>query len=294
MSPDPGRGKPAFFKIDEVPTQDVSSPAFLAGCLGKLLSENPQTGQQTYFLELPPSWSAPSTICQSTLELLIVEGSIAVGNSRLGAGTFAAFPKGRYFPSISTSAGATAVAIWSPHFPEGEYYGDNPHILRIAEASWNFTEFPAETSTPGRRHAVKYKSLRWPDFIEGDTHGGRMGLLRLVSLVAGFVGDPRPESHPDCWEEIIWLAGDFFMPSTGRQAIGSYLGNPPGHIHGPLMTQRGCLLLVHTDGPASFCFHDPPVDAELVNSYMDGVSWLKEPVHIAHSSSSKAAPEGRS
>ena len=282
MSPDPGRGKPQFFKIEDVPTLLISFPPFLSGCRGKLLSENLETGQQTYFLKIPPNWSTTPATCPSTLELLILEGTIAVGNSRLGAGAFAAFPKGRPSPSISAPAGAAAIAIWSPHFPEGEYYGDEPHILRTAEASWNFTEFPAEMSAPGRRHAVKYKSLRWPDPIVGDTHGGRMGLLRLVTLVAGFVGDHRPESHPDCWEEIIWLAGDFFMPSTGRQAIGSYLGNPPGYVHGPLMTQRGCMLLVHTDAPASFCFHEPPVETALINSYMDGVSWLHEPVHVAN------------
>ena len=282
MSAESSRRKPQFFKIHNVPTLEISSPGFLSGCIGKLLSEDPQTGQRTYFLELSPRWSAPSITFSSTLELFILEGAINVGDSELGAGAFAAFPKGCLSPSISTVAPAAAIAIWSPHFPEGEYYGDEPHILRTAEANWNLTEFPAETSLPGRRHAVKYKSLRWPDPIVEDTHGGRMGLLRLVTLAAGFVGDHRPESHPDCWEEIIWLGGDFFMPSTGRQALGSYLGNPRGHIHGPLMTQRGCMLLVHTDAPASFCFHEPPVEITLVNSYMDGTSWLHEPVHIAN------------
>jgi len=79
---------------------------------------------------------------------------------------------------------------------------------------------------------------------------------------------------------IIWLSGDFFMPGTGRQAAGSYVGNPSFHRHGPLLTQRGCILLVHTDAPADFCFHDPPIPASLISAYMEGVSWLEAPRHM--------------
>ena len=103
----------------------------------------------------------------------------------------------------------------------------------------------------------------------------------FCAFVSGFVGDHRQESHPGCWEEIIWLAGDFFMPGTGRQAAGSYVGNPSFHRHGPLLTQRGCILLVHTDAPADFCFHEPPVPESLLSAYMDGVSWLEQPEHVA-------------
>ena len=109
-------------------------------------------------------------------------------------------------------------------------------------------------------------------------------------LVGGFVGDHRQESHPGCWEEIVWLSGDFFMPGTGRQAAGSYVGNPPHHRHGPLLTQRGCILLVHTDAPADFCFHEPPMPGELIASYMDGISWLEDPVHVRSAARSMAVP----
>ena len=152
--------------------------------------------------------------------------------------------------------------------------------------------FPAELQAPGRLHGVWSKSLRLPDPVRGDVHGGPKGLLRIVVLVGGFVGDHRQESHPGCWEEIIWLAGDFFMPGTGRQAAGSYVGNPPHHRHGPLLTQRGCILLVHTDAPADFCFHEPPITGELIASYMDGVSWLEPPAHIRSPSGSLTVPSG--
>ena len=280
MSPSPERGAAQFFRLDEVAPGPVGEPALLEGCSGRLLSEDPATGQRTLLVEIPTGWSAPAGGGEGTLELLILEGDLAVGDDRLGAGGFIAAPTGCERPPLECIGPARAVVVWSPHFGPGEYYGSAPHVVRTWEQPWEATEFPAGLEAPGRLHGVWYKSLRWPDPIGDHVHGGPQGLLRLVFMAAGFVGDHRQESHPGCWEEIVWLAGDFFMPGTGRQAVGSYVGNPPSHLHGPLLTQRGCILLVHTDAPADFCFHEPPVPDELIDSYMDGVSWLDDPVHV--------------
>lgn len=280
MTPSADRGVAQFFEIDEVPPRPLAEPALLGGCSGRLLSHNPRTGQRTLVVEIPAGWSAAIDGGAGTLELLILEGSLTVGGSRLGAGGFVAVPTGCAPLPLVCDKPARGVAIWSPHFATDDYYGGAPLVVRTVDLPWEPTVFPAELQAPGRLHGVWSKSLRLPDPVRGDVHGGPKGLLRIVVLVGGFVGDHRQESHPGCWEEIIWLSGDFFMPGTGRQAAGSYVGNPSHHRHGPLLTQRGCILLVHTDAPADFCFHDPPIPPALISAYMDGVSWLETPAHM--------------
>lgn len=279
MPPSPDRDVAQFFRIDDVPPAPVSEPAPLAGCSGRLLSHNPHTGQQTLVVEILAGWSASVGGDGGTLELLILDGSLTLDGDRLGVGGFVAVPTGAAPLNATCHTATRGVAIWSPHFAPDDYYDAVPRVVRSVDLPWEPTVFPAELQTPGRLHGVWSKSLRLPDPVRGDVHGGPKGLLRIVVLVGGFVGDHRQESHPGCWEEIIWLAGDFFMPGTGRQAAGSYVGNPSHHRHGPLLTQRGCILLVHTDAPADFCFHDPPIPASLISAYMDGVSWLDAPRH---------------
>lgn len=292
MRPSPDRDVAQFFRISDVPSAPVSESEPLAGCSESLLSHNRRTGQRTLVVDIPAGWSAQVGGDGGTLELLILEGSLTVDDRQLGAGSFVAIPTSCDPLPVTAREAARGVAIWSPHFAAGDYYGSLPRVVRTVDLPWEPTVFPAELQTPGRLHGVWSKSLRLPDPVRGDVHGGPKGLLRIVVLVSGFVGDHRQESHPGCWEEIIWLAGDFFMPGTGRQAAGSYVGNPSFHKHGPLLTQRGCILLVHTDAPADFCFHEPPMTAELIGSYMDGVSWLADPVHVRSPEGSLAVPVG--
>lgn len=280
MPPGPDRHVAQFFRIDDVPHAAVAEPESLVDCSASLLSHDARTGQRTLVVDIPAGWSAPMGGAEGALELLILEGSLTVGGRHLGAGGFVALPTGCEQLRVAARRASRGVVIWSPHFAPDDYYDSVPRVVRTVDLPWEPTVFPAELQAPGRLHGVRSKSLRLPDPVRGDVHGGPKGLLRIVNLVAGFVGDHRQESHPGCWEEIIWLAGDFFMPGTGRQAAGSYVGNPSHHRHGPLLTQRGCILLVHTDAPADFCFHDPPIPASLISAYMEGVSWLEAPRHM--------------
>ena len=226
-----------------------------------------------------PGWASRVETDAGALELVILEGRLTVGEVTVGAGGFVALPKASGAFEMSSSVGFQAIAIWSPHFERTDYYDGEPQITRVWDIPWQGTQFPGEIDQATRLHGVLSKSLRWPDPVVDDVHGGPKGLLRLVAMAPGFIGDHRAESHPGCWEEIIWLTGDFLMPGTGIQAAGSYVANPADYVHGPLLTQRGAVLLVHTDTPAGFCFHEPPIAADLIDRYMDDRSWLDAPVH---------------
>ena len=125
------------------------------------------------------------------------------------------------------------------------------------------------------RHGVLHKSLRFPDPAEGALHGGPGGLLRLALMAPGF-GEERQEVHED-WEEIIFLGGDFLMPERGFCGAGTCLANPAGLWHGPLLSQRGTLMLVHTSGPVGSDFTDFEAGPEVTEHYLDGGSYIEPP-----------------
>ncbi len=273
------RDDPQFFQLDDVGWGPVVGLAGLQHCSGRALSANAETGQITVMIKAPSGWSATNSAELGLLEIFVLEGDLTAGASTVGTGGFLAVPKGSEPVELSSVAGFQAIAFWSPQIARHSYYGGAIQVTRMWDIPWTGTEFPGEIEDSSRLHGVLSKSLRWPDPIVDGVHGGPNGLLRIVSMAPGFVGDLRAECHPGCWEEIIWLEGDFLMPGIGRPVSGSYLGNPADHAHGPLFSQRGAVLLVHTDAPAGFCFHDPPVSDGLVQDYLDGRSLLAEPVH---------------
>jgi quercetin dioxygenase-like cupin family protein len=72
--------------------------------------------------------------------------------------------------------------------------------------------------------------------------GCRTRLLRLAP------GTRTPEAHAhDYWEEIYLLEGDMTVadPHGGERLVQapSYACRQPGFMHGPVRTDRGCLLL---------------------------------------------------
>lgn len=72
--------------------------------------------------------------------------------------------------------------------------------------------------------------------------GCRTRLLRLAP------GTRTPEAHAhDYWEEIYLLEGDMTVadPHGGERLVQapSYACREPGFMHGPVRTDRGCLLL---------------------------------------------------
>ena len=273
------RDDPQFFQLDDVGWEPVVEPAGLRRCSGRALSANPETGQSTQMVKGAPGWKATNCADAGLLEMLVLEGRLTAGTTTVGAGGFVAIPKGSETVELSSDAGFQAIAFWSPQIARHSYYDGEIQVSRMWDIAWSGTEFPGEIEDSSRLHGVLSKSLRWPDPIVDGVHGGPNGLLRVVAMASGFVGDLRAESHPGCWEEIMWLTGDFLMPGIGRPVSGTYLGNPADHVHGPLFSQRGAVLLVHTDAPAGFCFHDPPVSEDLVQSYLDGRSLVAEPVH---------------
>ena len=80
------------------------------------------------------------------------------------------------------------------------------------------------------------------DFDPARRSGCRTRLLRLAP------GTRTPEAHAhEYWEELYLLEGDLTVgdPRGGERVVlaPSYACREPGFMHGPVRTERGCLLL---------------------------------------------------
>lgn len=272
------RSEPHFFNVWALDWGTTDTFEFFSGLETRTMSTDSGTGSGTYMVKFPPGWKRSVTGDQATIELFIVDGDMTANEQQLGAGGFVAVPKNRGPAELSTEGGAQAYVFWSTDWTEGYYYDGQVQIVKVWEKEWILTEMP------GLRHGILHKSLRWPDPEGGLMHGGPNGMLRFIMMAPGF-GEPRQEVHWDCWEEMVWLSGDLLMPERGLHAAGSFLSNPAGLKHGPLLTSKGSLLILHCDAPMGADFHElrdeegSDVGAHLKQAFQDGESWLKGPEH---------------
>jgi len=97
-------------------------------------------------------------------------------------------------------------------------------------------------SPPGYPAGIKQKILA-SDIDEKEKSGSRTRLLRIepgAHTTAPFVHD-----H---WEEVYLVSGDLIVGNDERGYGGekfdapTYACRPPGVLHGPFKSERGCLL----------------------------------------------------
>jgi hypothetical protein len=266
------RNQPQFFNIFDLGWGKVDKVPALHRLETRVVTENNNSGDGTYMVKLPAGWKYTETAEEGGLEIFVLDGDMTGNGQRVGAGGYLAVPRNRGPLELSTEGGAHAYVFWGPQMPDDYYYDNQPFITKVWKEQWTMTDMPEV------RHGIMHKSLRWPDPAEGLIHGGPGGMLRFILMTPGF-GETRQETHHDCWEEIIFLSGDFSMPERGAHAAGTLLNNPAELKHGGLMTQKGSVMLLHCDTPMGAEFTDIPRGQEIVDHYQDHTSWLADPKH---------------
>ena len=266
------RDIPQFYNVWEQAWGPLDGPVFAHGLEARLISNDPDNGSATMMVQLPAGWKFTESSEDGALELFVLEGDVTGNGKRVGAGGFLAVPKQGGPLELSSEGGAYAYAWYNPELATDYYYDNQPFVTKVWQEDWVLTDMP------GVRHGIMHKSLRWPDPHEGLIHGGPAGMLRFILMTPGFP-ESRQETHHDCWEEIVWLSGDFMMPERGIHGPGSFLGNPAELKHGGLMTQAGNLMILHCDAPMGAEFNEIPNGQEIVESYLDTTSWLNPPGH---------------
>tara|TARA_X000001036_G_scaffold424423_1_gene449438 strand:- start:4464 stop:5387 length:924 start_codon:yes stop_codon:yes gene_type:complete len=275
------RDNPQFFdvwQLDWEKGNENNSAKLFHDLDVRVMSERKEDGQGTYMVQAPAGWSHIEQADEGTLELFLLEGDLTVNGQTVGAGGYVAVPQDCGAAELTTTRGFKGYAFWDSKWVKDYYYDNQIYVAKVWEVDWILTEMP------GLRHGIMHKSLRWPDPTEGLHHGGPGGMLRFIHMAPGF-GEPRQEVHWDCWEEMVWLAGDLMMPERGMHAAGSFLANPPGLAHGPLLTAKGSLLMLHCDAPMGAEFNDlfdsegNEIGTEIRRTFHDGTSWLEAPKH---------------
>jgi hypothetical protein len=96
---------------------------------------------------------------------------------------------------------------------------------------------------PGYPTGIEQKILAGA-LDEAHRHGSRTRLLRFAPRVF----TTAPFVH-DYWEEVYLIEGDLTVGNDAQGnggesfAPGTYACRPPGAVHGPFKSNRGCLLL---------------------------------------------------
>lgn len=95
---------------------------------------------------------------------------------------------------------------------------------------------------PGYPAGIKQKILA-ADLDEVAKMGGRTRLLKFEPGV--FTTDPFVHDH---WEEVYLLQGDLTVGNDAQGKGGesfsapTYACRPPGAVHGPFKSEKGCML----------------------------------------------------
>jgi hypothetical protein len=210
----------------------------------KVLSSDAVTGALTGLVRLPAGYRRPTGFLEAETELIVLEGSLRVGETMRDFGYYEYAPAGTTQPPWSTETGATLLFFardrtpeFSPH--EGPRGADGRIEIDSELLPWT------QSPIPGPSEGLLHKTLR----IVEET--GEMTVL--VSNVRRY-DYPMLEFH-DCIEEIYLIEGDIWLGNSGLMRDGSYFWRPPFITHGPFYSETGSLMLVWV--PSSLVNHVP-------------------------------------
>ena len=263
------RDEPQFYNILELDWQRAEVIPLLHGLDLRVLNRDEAKPSATAWTRIPPGWAGTHDALGGTLEVFVLEGDLSLEGERVGVSGFFSIPEGSGAAELRSETGAQALFYWTFAMPlEADAA---VRVERVWQLPW---EVQKMTNMP---HGAIAKSLRLPDVGEGPLHGGPAGMLRLILLEPGY-SDPQEHKH-NCWEGLVFLAGDLFMPPRGVIGPGTYLGNPAEFWHAPMTSQRGALVLVQTDEAVNQPPRPYTGGQAGANGYRDTESWLETPTH---------------
>lgn len=225
-----------FLNTQEQIWQSHDFPGLSTEIKLKLLSKDHQTGAFTSLISLPVGQSTIEGSYNHSIEILLLEGILKIGDEILDDLTHVYVEKGSKLPSL-TSLSMCKILIMTEgtlEFQEN-VHGYEDKEIRITKTS----ELPWEgTITPGFPTGAMRKSL----FKHPET-GASSWLLGVLPQFK----DSRYEIHPVV-EEGYQIYGNL-NTSRGNFGEGHYFWRPAEIPHGEFNTQKGCLTFFRTDGP---------------------------------------------
>jgi hypothetical protein len=257
-----------FLTLDRAPLKDV--PDAVGGLTGALMSKDLQSGAHTFIVEIAPKFRKKFDGMGGSLEFFTLRGDLSLEGDRVGSGAYLHLPQGCGGGEVRSLQGALALVWWNPNAPSYPPPYTQNRVLRTRDMPW-------EQSLPDS-HSVLHKSFRLPDPMLSDyadpdgnlSDGGPGGYLRYSLIEAGAKA-PYEHVHHECFEEIIYLAGDTLLADEGVLTMGSVTCHPQEWWHGPFASRTGALIIVHTDAPMGYPWppRDYPHQHAVCNAYLD-------------------------
>jgi hypothetical protein len=240
-----------FLRLDDLPWQERLLPGSRQPVRARLLSEDPEQGEQTLVVELPPGWAlSEEGYLDADTELFVLAGELELNGQRLTRYGYQLLPAGQLRRSERSERGARlllfqAAARFLPAHDHGPMFR------------------PERAVGPVHLRQVAYEQPRTPGFPAG---AGRKTLRLDAATGEGFwvIGmlpfwiSPFLETHTFSEENYV-LEGEI-ETGIGLMTADSYLHHPPGVLHGPMRSRRGCLVITRAVGPFQTEFHRVPGD----------------------------------
>ncbi len=223
------------------PWQRLPLPGLPRTVLGQLLSLDPASGATALKLRLPRGAVLPGGRSDSALELFVLDGTLAIGATGHGPGSYLYVPRGVALPPIASPRGATALAFYDdgpPSFVATD--SDHPRAERdrlLAVDAYDGLAWDAASAYPPAAAGRLVKVLR----VDADSRA----LTCLVALAPHFRRDAVV--YHDCAVESYQISGDCWSLQAGPSPAGSYAWRPPYVNGGPYASERGALLLLRSD-----------------------------------------------
>jgi len=90
---------------------------FPSGMQYKMLSLDPDAGACTMTVQFDGGYKQPPSLSKSDIELLVMEGTLKIGNQKCGPGHYSFVPAGVSLPAISTEQGCLALMMYNQTEP---------------------------------------------------------------------------------------------------------------------------------------------------------------------------------
>ncbi|MFL2769453.1 MAG: cupin domain-containing protein [Rhodospirillaceae bacterium] len=229
--------------IEFIHAQELAwQKSFLNGSLSsiecKVLSHDPQTGACSIIMRYPPGWQQTGPLhLTAAQELLVLDGSIQIGDQTYPFDSYAYLPKGYTYENWHTENGAVILTFFSSGpdvvFEKGNMVEEAIPFIYLHEMKWSSADVDPDLDFL----RIAHKILRH-DEISGE---------KTMVLDCGAQSHPQnweegALAHP-CVEEMFLLSGDI-ITNRGAMHAGAYFWRPPNIWHGPFGSRNGNLCVI--------------------------------------------------
>jgi hypothetical protein len=242
----------------------------------KLLSYDPSSRARSQLTNLPPGYSRPAGYHNSSVEIFVLEGDLAIGEKKMSKYSYAYYPAGYAQGPMHSDYGATFIEWWDgsggqPDFVASLQSKPGTRTDQLIEGLNYYTSRTtalAEFAKLGNRmlpasYPMHVKVMR-KDPATGQTTwivmtpGGGGGALAADNRQPLWTSDPA-------WQEGYLLEGNLTMGEclavgevAGTYSPGGYFFRPAGARYGgrSLWSTSYSLWLLRSGSGAGFAYHD--------------------------------------